>query len=109
MEEVKKVSFGEATEALKQGKRVQRSGRNGKGLFIFMQVPADISRDIVPNMQSLPQSVKDEFEKRFSGPAMTDGLIKYRNHLAMVYPDNTIYGWSPSSNDVLEEDWIILN
>jgi hypothetical protein len=103
------VNFGKAIEALKQGKRVQRAGWNGKGLFIFMQVPSSVSRDIVPRMTSLPQSVKDEFERRFNGPSMTDGTIKYQNQIAMVYPDNNIYGWVASPSDVLEEDWIILD
>lgn len=96
------LKFGEAVEALKQGKRVARTGWNGKGLFIFMQVPSEIDAKIVPGMQSLPQSVKDEFVKR-------GGNIRYKNQIAMVYPDNTIYGWVASPSDVLEEDWCILD
>ena len=95
-------SFGEAIVALQQGKRVSRSGWNGKGMFIFMQVPSEIEADIVPKMQSLPQSVKDEFVRR-------GGNIRYKNQLAMVYPDNTIYGWVASPSDVLENDWCILD
>ena len=79
-----------------------REGWNGKGLFIFRQVPSDIDADIIPKMQSLPQSVKDEFVRRGGG-------IRYRNQLAMVYPDNTIYGWVASPSDVLEEDWVVLD
>lgn len=96
------LSFGTAIEALKQGRRVARKGWNGKGMFIFMQVPSDIDEDIIPKMQSLPQSVKDEFIRRGGG-------IRYRNQLAMVYPDNTIYGWVASPSDVLEKDWCILD
>jgi hypothetical protein len=103
------VSFGEAIKALKEGKRVARQGWNGKGLFIFMQVPSQVPQEIVPKMTSLPQSVKDEFERRFGGRAMTDGTIKYQNQIAMVYPDNNIYGWVASPSDVLEEDWVILD
>jgi len=106
------ISFGEAIKALKEGKRVQRSGWNKKGLFVFMQVPADIDIEIVPKMQSLPQSVKDEFVRRFENPENEVPLfqsIRYRNQLAMVYPDNSIYGWVASPSDVLSEDWIILD
>lgn len=95
-------SFGEAITALHEGKRVSRSGWNGKGMFIFMQVPSEIEADIVPKMQSLPQSVKDEFVRR-------GGNIRYKNQLAMVYPDNTVYGWVASPSDVLENDWCILD
>ena len=95
-------SFGQAIQALKQGKRVARTGWNGKGMFIFMQVPAAINEEVIPKMQSLPQAVKDEFSKRLGG-------IKYKNQLAMVYPDNTVYGWVASPSDVLENDWCILD
>lgn len=96
------VNFGKAIEALKQGKRVARQGWNGKGMFIFMQVPSEINSEIVHKMTSLPQSVKDEFIKR-------GGNIKYKNQLAIVYSDNTIYGWVASPSDVLEDDWNILD
>jgi hypothetical protein len=99
-------TFGEAIVALKEGKRVSRAGWNGKGMFIFMQVPSEIAEHVVPNMQSLPMAVKAEFLKR-----ATEGItgIRYKNQLAMVYPDNTIYGWVASPSDVLESDWCILD
>jgi hypothetical protein len=96
------LSFGQAIEALQNGKRVAREGWNGKGLFVFRQVPSEIGFDIIPKMQSLPQSVKDEFAKR-------GGAITYQNQLAMVYPNNAIYGWVASPSDVLENDWCILD
>ena len=48
-------SFGEAVDKLKKGKMLQRIGWNGKGLFIFRQVPSMVGIDIVPKMTSLPQ------------------------------------------------------
>jgi len=102
------MNFGEAIIALKQGKRVSRQGWNGKGLFIFQQVPSMVDGSVIPRMTSLPQSVKDEFERRFDLDPV-NAQIKYKNQLAMVYPDNTIYGWTPSPSDVLEEDWCILD
>lgn len=109
------LSFGDAIQALKQGKRIARAGWNGKGLFIFMQVPAKIDISIVPKMQSLPQSVKDVFLKRdvdeveLGNGSDTMQSIKYKNQMAIVYPDNTISGWVPSASDTLEEDWQILD
>lgn len=99
------MNFGEAVEALNQGKMVCRSGWNGKGLFVFKQVPARIGRDIVPKMQSLPQAVKDEFERRFNDPAEQIDAIYYDNQLALVNPSNLINGWAPSVSDTLAEDW----
>lgn len=103
------VDFGTAIKALKEGKRVQRTGWNGKGLFVFMQVPATINREIVPKMQSLPQSVKDEFERRFNDPNEQIDAIYYDNQLALVNPSNLITGWSPSTPDALAVDWVILD
>jgi hypothetical protein len=110
------VSFGEAVKALKNGKRVQRSGWNGKGLFIFEQVPSSVDISIVPKMTSLPKSVKDEFIRRNEDKEWQEAVhsvsydsIRYQNQLAMVYPNNNIYGWVASPSDVLENDWIILD
>lgn len=103
------MNFGQAVEALKQGKRVQRTGWNGKGLFVFMQVPSTINREIVPKMQSLPQSVKDEFERRFNDPNEQIDAIYYDNQLALVNPSNLITGWAPSTPDALADDWVILD
>lgn len=110
------LPFGLAVEALKKGRRIARLGWNGKGMFIFMQVPARIDATTVPNMQSLPDSVKDEFTRRLEETTQQVGndsthnhsTIDYKNQIAMVYPDNTIYGWVASPSDVLEEDWVIL-
>lgn len=104
------LDFGQAIKALKEGKRVARAGWNGKGLFVFMQVPSIIPMETVPKMQSLPQAVKDEFERRFqSARDIKFATINYKNQLALVSPDNTITSWAPSVSDALEEDWCILN
>lgn len=95
-------NFGEAIEALKEGKRVARSGWNGKGMFVFKQVPSPISKDIVPKMTSLPQSVKDEFVRRDQGPT-------YVNQMAIVKPDGSVDSWVASSSDTFAEDWVILD
>lgn len=95
------LKFSEAIEAAKQGKKIARLGWNGAGMFVFMQVPAEIEYDVIPKMHSLPQSVKDEFIRR-------GGAISYRNQLAIVKPNNEINGWAPSGSDSLAEDWVIL-
>lgn len=98
--ETKSMNFGLAVEALKVGKRVCRAGWEGKGLFVFMQVPATIPPEVIPKMQSLPESVKEEFCRR-------GGSISYSNQLALVKPDGQINGWAPSTSDALAEDWQI--
>lgn len=100
------MNFGQVIEALKAGKMAKRSGRNE---FIFMQVPSVIGKEIVPKMTSLPQSVKDEFNRRFNDPSLQVVEISYTNQLAIVNPSNLITGYSPSPEDALAEDWIILD
>ena len=120
--ELFKTDFGGAIKALKEGKRVQREGWNGKGLYVFMQVPAVISvENTVPNMQSLPPLVKADLtnrhfkyvvetqvEKKFKTKHTI--TIAYTNQLALVNTNNNdITGWSPSTSDALAEDWVLLD
>lgn len=101
------LTFGHAIEALKRGCRVCRAGWNGKGMFVFMQIPAQIPADMVPRMQSLPQSVKEEIYRRSQNG--TTGELIYSNQMALVKPDNSVNGWAPSAADALAEDWVILD
>ncbi len=93
-------TFGEAIAAAKEGKRISRAGWNGKGMFVFVQVPSEVPEAIIPKMSSLPNDVKAELARR-------GGNIRYQNQMAMVYPDNNIYGWLASPSDCLESDWCI--
>lgn len=97
-----KYGFGEAIEALKFGLAIRRSGWNGKGLMVFKQVPAHIESDIIPKMQSLPQSAKDLILKG-------KGFIDYTSQ-CLIYNENTgrADSWVPSISDVFAEDWEIV-
>ncbi len=99
------MDFGKALEVLVSGGMVTREGWFTPNTFIFKQVPATISKDIVPIMQSLPQSVKDVFQKRFENPVAELDVIMYDNQLALVNSNNLITSWSPSVSDVLAIDW----
>lgn len=95
-------SFVVAIALLKEGLCVRRAGWNGKGLFVVKQVPARISADIIPNMQSLPQSAKDIIMAR------AEPHISYTNQMLIVHPDGRADSWVPSSSDVFAEDWEIV-
>ena len=99
---ITKQTFGQAIEALKEGKIVSRAGWNGKGLFVFRQVPSEVPSEIIPKMTSLPQAVKEVFIK-------SGGSIKYQNQFCIVYPDNSLHGWQPSGSDALATDWEIYS
>jgi hypothetical protein len=95
-------SFGEAIKALKFGLAIRRKGWNGKGLFVIKQVPAHIESNIIPNMQSLPQSAKDLILK-------SKGFVDYTSQ-CLIYNENTgrADSWVPSISDVFAEDWEIV-
>ena len=97
-----KFNFGCAIEHLKTGKAIRRSGWNGKGLFVVKQVPAHITGDIIPNMQSLPQSAKDILMKR------ENPHIDYTNQMLIINPDGRADSWVPSVSDVFAEDWEVV-
>lgn len=96
------MDFGHAIEALKEGFAIRRSGWNGKGLFVVKQVPAHITGDIIPNMQSLPQSAKNILMSR------ENPHIDYTNQMLIINPDGRADSWVPSSSDIFAEDWEIL-
>lgn len=97
-----RMSFGIAIQALKFGLAIRRSGWNGKGLFVIKQVPAHIDSNIIPKMQSLPQSAKDLILK-------CKGFIDYTSQ-CLIYNENTCRAdsWVPSISDVFAEDWEIV-
>lgn len=94
--------FGNVINFLKEGKACRRSGWNGNGLFIVKQVPSHITGEIIPNMQSLPQSAKDILMKR------DNPHIDYTNQMLIINPDGRADSWVPSSSDVFAEDWEVL-
>ena len=100
--ELKGMDFGQAINALKSGLAIQRAGWNGKGMFVVKQVPSYIEGDIVPEMQSLPQSAKDIIKKR------ENPHIKYRNQLLIVNRGGIADSWTASSTDILAEDWEVV-
>ena len=95
-------SFSEAIKLLQKGKTLRRSAWNGKNMFVIKQVPAHIESDIIPKMQSLPQSAKDLI-------LGSKGFIDYTNQ-CLIYNGNTgqADSWVPSISDVFADDWELV-
>ena len=100
--EVGSVNFGGAIDLLKAGLAVRRKGWSGKGMFVVKQVPSHITGDIIPGMQSLPQSAKDILMSR------ENPHIDYTNQMLIINPDGRADSWVPSSSDVFAEDWEVV-
>lgn len=95
-------TFGQAIEALKQGRPVTRPGLFFPGKFIFRQVPCEVPAEVIPRMSSLPAAVKDLLSRR--GKPIT-----YEHQFCIVNKDNTIHGWLPDGADILATDWCIFD
>jgi hypothetical protein len=86
------MNFGHALEALEAGKKVARSGWNGKGMFVYL-VPANC------------YPVQTEAAKSYFGE---DAMVPYNPYLAIKNVNESVSTWVPSVNDVLAKDWSIV-
>jgi len=97
--ETTKMTFGNALEALKQGKKVARTGWNGKGMFLFLLPAGSIPKSYVKDPALL--SVINEIE---------GDTFEALGSIRMWTADKKILtGWLASQTDMLSEDWVILN
>lgn len=105
------VDFSTALIDLKYGLRVARKCWD-RGTFIFRQVPNLVPAEVIPNMKSLPASVKEEFQKRIDvgwGGLENEGGLAYDNQIALVSGATDISGWSFNVYDIFADDWILLD
>ena len=86
------LTFGQAIESAKQGKKVARKGWNGQGMFAY----------IVPANSYSPQT---GVAKEYWG----DKLVPYRAYWALKTAQEDVATWSPSGSDSLAEDWLIVD
>ena len=99
--------FAEVIERLKTGQnftRIHSPLLNGK--FITMQIPADITTDVIPKMQSLNDSAKAILG------TVGDCQIHYRNRVLMVNKvdgkENISTYYIPTWEDIFADDWISI-
>lgn len=101
MDEV--FDFGKAILALNEGCSIARLGWNGKNIFVCRQVPSTISGDIIPKMQSLPDSAKKLLLQNSDEP------INYVNQMIIVNLNTrNIDSWVASSSDTFATDWYVV-
>lgn len=84
--------FGVAIEALKMGHKVQRSGWNGKDMYLVILDPA---RD---NLITLSVSCIEAKRE-----------LALQPFIVMKTVDNTYVPWLASQTDMLSDDWRIVN
>lgn len=80
-----RLSFGHALVALKEGKRVQRAGWNGKGMWLALVGAENYTVD-----------------------AVRSGSHSVLPFIGMKTADDYFVPWLASQTDVLADDWSIL-
>lgn len=83
------MDFGEALKELKAGKKLQRKGWNGKGMFVYYVPPGRYLARTNP-------------AKSISG---TDGKVDYGAYLALKTVTGEVVPWLASQTDILAMDW----
>ena len=96
------MTFGQALEALKAGKRVARKGWNGKGMFLWLKPAAVVKSGWC----------KDPILKKLADD--NGGEIEALGTICMLTHDSTgrqaiLTGWLASQSDMLLEDWEIVD
>lgn len=89
------MTFGEAIELLKQGKKVAREGWNGKGMYLWLLPAAEVKAEWC----------KEPYLKRLA--EANGGAIEAVGSIRMLTADKKILtGWLASQTDMLSEDWV---
>jgi hypothetical protein len=91
------LTFGDAVAALKRGRRVTRSGWNGKGMYLWLlsatKVPVEWIKE--PHLKSIAAS--------------SGGTVECLASIRMRTADGKVLtGWLASQSDMMAEDWCVL-
>jgi hypothetical protein len=85
------LSFGHALMVLQDGKKVARSGWNGKGMFLY-HVPAN----------SYPAQTE-------AAKGVFGDTVPYGAYIAMKTAQGNVVPWLASQTDVLANDWQLVD
>ena len=91
------MDFGKALEAIKSGKRVTRTGwngrrKNGEPMYVFLVQGSTFAVNRPPLLGIFKEGT----------------LIDYKPHIDMCHADDSIGVWQAVTNDVLAEDWELV-
>jgi len=88
-------NFGEALTYLKNGRRVQRSGWNGKGMYITLQ-------------EGYPDGIPIN-KNTAKATGLQEGTIcKIDPYIVMKTVQDSLVPWLASQTDILAEDWMLV-
>ena len=85
--------FAWALREIKNGNKLQRSGWNGKGMFVFLVPGSQFTVNRLPLLGIYPEGT----------------VIDYNPHIDMRTADGSIVPWLASQTDVLANDWQLVD
>lgn len=89
------MDFGKAIEALKQGKKVARKGWNGKGMFLVLQPGSEVN-----GIEMRNPIARNYYDMK---------RVKIAPYIDLKAADDTyVVGWTASQQDMLSEDWELV-
>ena len=87
------MNFSEALNRVKDGKKIQRRGWNGKGLYVVHQ-------------KGYPEGIPIN-KNTANALGLEQGTVcKFRPYLTIKSVDGAFVPWLPSQSDLLEDDWV---
>lgn len=90
------LNFGDAIQSLKEGKKVARSGWNGKGMFLALIEGSDADYHVNSRIFGTGEDGNSERQ------------MPILDAIYMKTADDKLVPWLASQTDVLAEDWLIL-
>jgi hypothetical protein len=93
--EIDGLNFGIALESCKQGSKIARAGWNGKGMFVVYQ-------------KGYPQGIPSNKQTAEAWGLNEGDLFICNPYLQIKCADGSHSMWTPSINDTLAEDWMVI-
>lgn len=87
------MTFSQALELIKTGRRLARHGWNGKGMFVFLVAGSTFKVNRPPLLGIFDEGTE----------------INYRPHIDISTADGSIATWVPSIGDVMADDWELVD
>lgn len=89
------MTFGQALEAMLEGKKVARLGWNGKGMFAVYQ-------------KGYPQGIPCNKQTAQAWGMNEGDLFKCEPYLQLRMANGSHTMWQPNTLDILSQDWVIV-
>ena len=91
------MTFGQAIEAMKQGKKVARRGWNGKGMYLWLLPATEVKKEWCRDPRLI-----EAMGERETLPCL--GSIRM-----FTATKEVLTGWLASQTDMLADDWCIVD